>query len=64
MLILENGQTQISWGDNSHINDHKINSGIYLNDYYINIITAKDFSKNLKTMNVFWFFVKSENKKY
>ena len=23
-------QNQITWGDNSHINDHKINSGIYL----------------------------------
>ena len=28
MLILKNGQNQISWGDNSHINYHKINSDI------------------------------------
>ena len=30
MLMLKNGQNQISWGDNSHINDHKINSDICL----------------------------------
>ena len=30
MQILKNGQNQISWGNNSHINDHKINSDICL----------------------------------
>ena len=30
VLILKIGQNQILWGDNSHINDHKINSDIYL----------------------------------
>ena len=30
MLILKNGQNQISWGDNSYINYHKINSDICL----------------------------------
>ena len=30
MLILKNGQNQISWGDNFHISDHKINSDICL----------------------------------
>ena len=29
-LILKNGQNKISWGDNSHLNDHKINSDICL----------------------------------
>ena len=30
MLALKNGQNQISWGDNSHINDHELNSNIRL----------------------------------
>ena len=25
MLIMKNGQNKISWGDNSHSNDHKLN---------------------------------------
>ena len=30
MQISKNGQNQISWGDYSHISDHKINSDICL----------------------------------
>ena len=43
MLILKNEHNQISWGNNSHINDHKKNLTYACNDYYINIIIAKDF---------------------
>ena len=64
MLILKNGQNQISRGDNSHISDRKMILTYACNDYFINIIIAKDFKKILKTVNVLWFFVKSENKKY
>ena len=62
MLTLKNEQNRISWGDNFHIIDHKKNLTYACNDYNINIIIAKDFLKILKTVNVLWFFIKSQNK--
>lgn len=48
MLILKNGQNQISWGDNSHINDHKINSDICLQWLLYQHNNSKRFLKNLE----------------
>ena len=48
MLILKNGQNQISWGDNSHIYDHKMNSDICLQLLFYQHNNSKRFLKNLE----------------
>ena len=49
MLTLKNGQNQISWGDNSHINDHEMNSDICLKRLLYQHDNSKRFiKKNLK----------------
>ena len=48
MLTLKSGQNQISWGDNSHINEHIIKADICLQWLLYQHNKSKRFFKNLE----------------